>query len=80
MVRAFGIDVPLFEFLLVFMVFLTAGIIFILIELKRLNEYLAIERADLRRLERDLKVLESEEQVLGQEEKKLGLGGSKKRR
>ncbi|MBD3208920.1 hypothetical protein GF367_00695 [Candidatus Woesearchaeota archaeon] len=72
MVLVFGLDVPLFEFMLVFMVLLTAGIIFILIELKRLNEYLIIERADLKRLERDLGVLEHEERVLDEEEARLG--------
>ena len=71
MVLVFGIDVPLFEFLFVFMVLLTAGLVFILIELKRLNEYLRIERADLKRLERDLGVLELEERRLGEEELQL---------
>jgi hypothetical protein len=73
MVLVFGLDVPLFEFLLVFMVLLTAGIVFILLELKRLNEYLIIERQDLKRLERDLLVLEREEHALGETEAKLGL-------
>jgi hypothetical protein len=71
MVLVFGIDVPLFEFLLVFMILLTAGLVFILIELRRLNDYLRIERADLKRLERDLGVLEVEEQKLGEEEAKI---------
>lgn len=65
MVLVFGLDVPLFEFMLVFMILLTAGIIFVLLELKRLNEYLIIERSDLRRLERDLHILEQEEDRLG---------------
>lgn len=71
MVLVFGIDVPLFEFLLVFMILLTAGLVFILIELRRLNEYLRIERSDLKRLEKDLGVLEVEEQKLGEEEAKI---------
>lgn len=71
MVLVFGIDIPLFEFLFIFMVLLTAGLVFILIELKRLNEYLRIERSDLKRLERDLGVLELEERKLGEEEIRL---------
>lgn len=78
MVLVFGLDVPLFEFLLVFMVLLTAGIIFVLLELKRLNEYLIIERSDLKRLERDLGVLEHEEQRLDEEEDRLALAGAPK--
>jgi len=78
MVLVFGLDVPLFEFLLVFMVLLTAGIIFILLELKRLNEYLIIERSDLKRLERDLGVLEHEERRLDEEEDRLALAGAPK--
>ena len=73
MVLVFGLDIPLFEFMLVFMILLTAGIIFVLLELKRLNEYLIIERTDLRRLERDLGVLEQEERKLDEEEARLGL-------
>lgn len=73
MVLVFGLDIPLFEFMLVFMILLTAGIIFVLLELKRLNEYLIIERTDLRRLERDLGILEQEEQKLGADEARLGL-------
>ena len=71
MVLVFGLDVPLFELLLVFMVFMTAGLIFILLELKRLNTYLIIERQDLRRLERDLHVLEHEEKKLDADERRL---------
>lgn len=73
MVLVFGLDFPLFELLLVFMVLLVAAIIFILIELKRLNEYLLMERSDLRRLEKDLGVLEVEEQRIGAEEEALGV-------
>jgi hypothetical protein len=40
--------------MLVFMIFLTAAIVFVLIELKKLNEYLVKERSDLKRLEKDL--------------------------
>ena len=78
MVVVFGLDLPLMEFLFVFMVLLTAGLIFILIELKRLNEYLLIERSDLRRLERDLNILESEERKLDEEEAALGVVSGKK--
>ncbi|MBN1275557.1 hypothetical protein JXA12_04675 [Candidatus Woesearchaeota archaeon] len=73
MVLVFGVDIPLFEFLLVFMVLLTAGLIFVLMELKRLSEYLLIERSDLKRLERDLGILETEERRLGEEEARLGV-------
>ena len=73
MVLVFGIDVPLFEFMLVFMVLLTAGLIFVLLELKRLNQFLVIERADLRRLERDIGLLEQEEKKLHADEVALGI-------
>lgn len=68
MVTVFGLAVPLFEILLVFIILLTAGLIFILIELKKLNQYLMIERTDLQRLERDIGALEQEEIRLAQEE------------
>ena len=77
MVLVFGLDIPLFEFMLVFMILLTAGIIFVLLELRRLNEYLLIERSDLRRLERDLGVLEREEQRLDAEESRLDVAPKK---
>jgi len=73
MMDVFGITFPIFEIMLVFIVLLTAGLIFILIELKKLNEYLSIERQDLQRLERDLTALEAEEQRLNQDEQTLGL-------
>ncbi len=73
MVLVFGLDFPLFELLLVFMVLLVAAVIFILIELRRLNEYLLAERSDLRRLEQDLGVLEVEERRIGAEEQALGV-------
>jgi hypothetical protein len=71
MVLVFGLDVPLYEFLLVFMILLTSGIIFVLLELKRLNTFLIIERTDLRRLEKDIGVLEQEEQKLSVDESRL---------
>lgn len=74
MVMAFGINIPLYEILLVFIVLLTAGLVFILIELKKLNEYLVVERNDLQRLERDLTMLEDEERKLSVDEQRLGAG------
>lgn len=75
MVMAFGINIPLYEILLVFIVLLTAGLVFILIELKKLNEYLVVERNDLQRLERDLNMLEDEERKLSADEQRMGIGG-----
>ncbi len=68
MVFVFGVDAPLFEILLVFVVLLTAGLIFILLELKKLNQYLMQERSDIGRFERDIGTLEQEEHKLDQEE------------
>jgi len=72
MVTVLGFNVPLFEILLVFVVFLTAGLIFILLELRRLNQYLAIERSDLQRFEQDIGLFEQEERRLAQEEGLIG--------
>ncbi len=66
MVSVFGLQVPLFEILIVFVVLLTAGLIFVLLELKKLNSYLMVERSDLQRLERDLGTLEQEEKRISQ--------------
>jgi hypothetical protein len=64
MVMAFGVNIPLYEIMLLFIVLLTAGLVFMLIELKKLNDYLVIERNDLQRLERDLSMLEDTEKKL----------------
>ena len=69
MITVFGIQFPLFEILLVFLVFLTAGLIFIFLELKKLNSFIREEQSDVTRFERDIQSLEQEEGKLNQEER-----------
>jgi hypothetical protein len=60
MAYVFGIEgVPVFEMLLVLCALLLAGLIFILLELRKLTSLIGAEKDDLKRFEDDLKEFES---------------------
>jgi hypothetical protein len=62
MVWVFGLfDIPLAELMFVFFLLLTAGLVFILFELRRLRALLSEETSDISRFEADLKRLEADE-------------------
>ncbi len=59
MAYVFGIEgVPIFEMLFVISLLLLIGLIFILLELRRLGALITKEKVDLNRFEDDLKVFE----------------------
>ncbi|KYK25773.1 hypothetical protein AYK26_02040 [Euryarchaeota archaeon SM23-78] len=61
MAYVFGIGgVPIFEMLFVISLLLLAGLIFILLELRRLNSLIGKEKTDLKRFETDLQEFESD--------------------
>lgn len=63
MVYVFGIEgVPLFEMLFIIMVLMIAGLVFILLELKKLRELLTEEKSDISRFEKDLTSFEHQKQ------------------
>jgi hypothetical protein len=60
MAYIFGIEgVPIFEMLLVLCVLLLLGLIFVLLELRKLTSLIGKEKDDLKRFEDDLKEFES---------------------
>ena len=60
MAYVFGIEgVPIFEMLLVLCVLLLLGLIFVLLELRKLTSLIGKEKDDLKRFEDDLKEFES---------------------
>ena len=63
MVYVFGIEnVPIFEMIFIIMVLMLAGLVFILIELKKLRELIALESSDISRFEKDLAAFESQKE------------------
>jgi hypothetical protein len=62
MAYVFGIEgVPIFEMLTVLSILLLAGLIFVLLELRRLNSLIVKEKSDLNRFENDLTEFEKDE-------------------
>ena len=60
MAYVFGIEgVPIFEMLFVVSILLLAGLIFVLLELRRLSALISKEKSDLQRFENDLAEFES---------------------
>jgi len=61
MAFVFGIDgVPIFEMLTVISILLLAGLIFVLLELRRLGALIGKENVDLKRFESDLSEFEND--------------------
>lgn len=63
MINVFGINMPLFEIVLVFMILLVVGLIFVIIELKKLNYFLRVEKQDINRFEKDVETIEQVEKT-----------------
>ena len=61
MVYVFGLNVPLVEILIIFLVLLSAGLAFILVELRRLRQLLSEEKNIIHQFEDDLNRFESDE-------------------
>lgn len=62
MAYVFGIEgVPLFEMLFVIMILMLFGLIFVLLELRKLTKLLREEQSDIQRFEKDLTELEQYE-------------------
>jgi hypothetical protein len=62
MAYVFGIEgVPIFEMLTIISILLLVGLIFVLLELRRLNALIHKEKTDLERFESDLTELEKDE-------------------
>ena len=61
MAFVFGIEgVPIFEMLFVISLLLLIGLIFILLELRRMGALITKEKSDLKRFEEDLKTFEND--------------------
>ncbi len=61
MAYVFGIEgVPIFEMLFVFSLLLLLGLIFVLLELRKLTALIGKEKSDLERFEKDLAEFESD--------------------
>jgi len=61
LVYVFGIEgVPLFEMLFIVIILLFAGLIFILLELRKLTKLISEEKTDIDRFEQDLAKFEGE--------------------
>jgi tRNA pseudouridine-54 N-methylase len=61
MVFVFGLNVPLLEMLVVFLILLGLGLVIILVELKRLRQLLTEERSVVAQFEKDLVRFEDDE-------------------
>jgi hypothetical protein len=67
MAYVFGMNIPLLEMLLVFVILLGIGLILILVELRRLGKLLTEERTVLHEFETDLDRFENDEGKSSQE-------------
>jgi hypothetical protein len=65
MTYVFGLNIPLLELLLVFLVLSSLGLILIYIELRKLRQLIGEEKKDLREFEANLVRLEEDEDSLG---------------
>ena len=61
MVYVFGLNVPLLEILLIFLILLAVGLALIWVELKRLRDLLMEERSVVHQFEKDLVRFEADE-------------------
>ena len=66
MVYVFGMNIPLLEILVVFLVLLGIGLVLIILELKKLRQLITEERSDIAQFEADLSRFEKDEQNAGE--------------
>ena len=73
MVYVFGMNIPLLEILVVFLVLLGIGLVLIILELKKLRQLITEERSDIAQFEADLSRFEKDEQNAGEKSDDLDL-------
>ena len=73
MVYVFGMNIPLLEILVVFLVLLGIGLVLIILELKKLRQLITEERSDIAQFEADLSRFEKDERKAGEKSDDLDL-------